>query len=331
VTLCPGPAAHTIATMDPVTPDSTFDATESRVVGGVELPRRIRLPDGRSISVRMVEPSDAHHLERLFERMDDEDRYRRFFSPHHPAPAFFEWLAAIDDRDGVAVVVVDLADDELPIVAEADYELLENGNGEMAIVVDRQWRGWVGPYLVGVLAAIAADRGVANLEAEVLTVNRPMRTLTRNRGEAILPGSDWQTVRVEFPTSGRAPGWFATDRPKVLLETRSSPFEMLDDLASDYTVVACAGPSGRPRPCPLLDGGECPLAGGADAIVIAMPADEVRDSLEAAHQARHGQVPVEVLDPGRITSRCRAVRSAVERALVRSVATTAAEHDESCE
>lgn len=283
----------------------------------LDLPRRTDLPDGRCINVRVVRPDDIAELQRLYDQLSDEDRYRRFFTLYHPDRAFFERLTAIGDRGGVAVVVEDLSGDDAPIVAEAEYELLENGNGEMAVVVAETWRGWLGPYLVGILAGIAADRGVPNLEAEMLTTNLPMRSLTRTRGEAVLPGSDWRTARVEFSTAGRAPGWFATDRPRVLIEARSPMFEALDELAPTHAIVACSGPTGRPRPCPLLDGGECPLAADADAIVIAMPDDAVRDSLIAAHQGRHGQVPVEVVESG-LEQSCDAVHAAVERALTRA-------------
>ena len=310
-----------------VTAESTSaDTPEQGPIQTVELPRTFSLPGGQIIEVRNVCPDDALALQQLFERLSDEDRYRRFFSPHHPDRAFYDRLAAIGDRGGAAVVAVDLEDTS--IIAEADYELQSNGNGEMAIVVDESWRGWLGPYLVGVLAAVAAENGVPNLEALILTTNRPMRAMTRTRGEAVLPGSDWQTVRVEFSTTGRAPGWFATDRPKVLVEMRSSAYDVLDQLASDYAVVACAGPSGRPRPCPLLEGGECPLAAGADAIIIAMADDDERNSLVAGHHARHDQVPVEVVAPEQHPARCATVQAAVERALMRSATSADSDHGE---
>ena len=106
-------------------------------------------------------------------------------------------------------------------------------------------------------------------------------------------------MRVEFPTSGPTPVWTTIDRPRVLLEMRGSPWEALAALASSgYEVVACPGPERRSSPCPLLEGRECPLAAGADAIVIALPEDDEVDELVRAHAARHGTVPVEVIDRG---------------------------------
>ena len=311
----PAPPTCEAGGVDSDATESGHDEPESRDAG---LPRRIELPDGRTIVVRLVREGDAAGLHRLYEQLSDEDRYRRFFSMHRPHMDFFERLATIADRGGAAVVVEDLAGVDTPIVAEASYEPLANGNGEMAIVVHREWRGWLGPYLVGVLAAVAAARGVPNLEAEVLTINRPMRAVMRNRGEAFLPGSSWESVRVESSTTGRAPGWFATDRPKVLLEMRSPPFDVLERLADEYEVVACTGPTGRPRPCPMLAGHECPLASGADAIVIAMPRDDTRDELVTAHHRHHPDVPVELFPPEQRAAGCDRLADAVERALARS-------------
>ena len=66
------------------------------------------------------------------------------------------------------------------VVAEAGYSMLHNANGELAMVVAREWRGWLGPYLLDVVAEIAAARGVPNLEAEVLAADRQMLALLRS-------------------------------------------------------------------------------------------------------------------------------------------------------
>jgi hypothetical protein len=303
----------------------------------IALPRTVDLPAGGALVVRRVEAGDVPALQVLYDGLDDEDRYSRFFTLYRPDHWFFERLVSLDQRGG-ACVVAELVDDPdgdrygdgdgdedaaAPsvvdghrIVAEASYELLENGSGDVAITVAADWRGWIGPYLLGVLCAVAADRGIENLEASILTINRAMRSLSRARGEVLLPGSDWGEVRVAFPTRGPTPVWSTTDRPRVLLEMRGSPWDYLSDLASSgYEVVACGGPASRRSPCPLLEGGECPLAAGADAIVIALPHQDEVDELVRAHATRHGSVPVEVLDrTGRRLTKKR-VADAVSHAL----------------
>lgn len=55
-----------------------------------------------------------------------------------------------------------ISDDGERIVGEAEYILLPGGDGELAITVAPDWRGWLGPYLLDTLLEVAASRGVAN-------------------------------------------------------------------------------------------------------------------------------------------------------------------------
>ena len=266
------------------------------------LPRRISLPQG-DLVVRHVRIDDAPALQDLYEGLGAEDRGTRFFSSIRPQRSFYAHLASVEERGGGGVVAVLVPGDDPdvdlgPIVAEASYEPLENGTGEMAMTVDADWRGWLGAYVLATLCTVAAGRGLGNLEARILTRNRPMRSLTRARGEVYLPGSDWESVRVSFATEGLVPDWGpAGDRRRVLLEMRGAPWEVLDGMrAAGYDVVACPGPS--TRECPLLMGGECPLAADADAIVLALPRDDGADDLLRAHAREHGTVPVAVVELG---------------------------------
>ena len=265
-----------------------------------ELPVRLALPGGIELVVRVIEPGDVAAVTALHRRLSPEAVYRRFFTSVLPPESFFDRLATVADRGGlglVAEVVVAPDPDDLGIVGEVDVEPLRNGDGEIAIVVDGRWRGWLGPYLVELACREARRHGMPNLEAEVLTCNRQMRAVTRSRGEAFLPSSDWQEVRVVFSTDGVAPSWLPGDRPRVLVEQRGVAFDAVSGLeAAGYDVIACAGrTAGRPA-CPVLSGGTCPLAAGADVIVVAMPVSPERDELVAAH--RSGSVPVVVIEPG---------------------------------
>lgn len=263
------------------------------------LPTTLSLPSGARLLVRATEPDDAPALEALYHRLDPEATYRRFFTAMPPGREFFERLTTVAERGGFGVVAVD--PDAPPgeaIVAEGDVERVADDTGEVAITVDRRWRGWLGPYLLDVLCRSVSQRGIRNIQADILTCNRPMRALTRHRGEAFLPESDWQTVRVVFGASGTAPSWpEAHGQPRVLVELRSMSFEALAELASaGFDVRACpARRSGAPT-CPLLgEAGECPLASGADVIVVALPEGEAQGRLLAAHRDRHPDVPVEVV------------------------------------
>jgi len=299
----------------------------------VVLPEVLTLPSGQRLLVRDVESTDVEALEQLYARLDDEARYRRFFSMVRPDREFFERLVAVGDRGGCAVVVVDLdAPSDSAIIAEADAMRSardHDGDAEVAMTIDHRWRGWLGPFLLDVLCARAAQQGIQNLRADILSCNRPMHALTRHRGEAYLPDSDWQTVSVVFSTSGRAPSWGSpadsSGRPKALVEVRSLSFDSLAELAAaGFDVRACTGRRAGAPPCPLVSGdGDCPLASGADVVVVDLPDGDERDRLLAAHRERHPDVPVVAVErsPG-APVRGAALISAAERGVIGSARRT---------
>ena len=137
---------------------------------------------------RHVASTDEAGLYQLYDGLNADDRYLRFFCGYRPTDEFFDKLA--NPRPGDARVVAELVDGHKQLIAEAGYSLLDNGNGEFAMVVARDWRGWLGPYLLDVVIDIAAANHVPNLEAEVLAANRTMLALLRARGSAFLEHGD---------------------------------------------------------------------------------------------------------------------------------------------
>lgn len=251
------------------------------------------------MTIRPVGRDDVAAISVLYDGLDDTARYRRFFSGFRPSQAFFERLTAISERGGVGLVAVVRGHGDRPerLVGEAGYELLANGNGELAITVDSSWRGWLGPFLLDVLARAAARRGVPNLEADVLTTNGPMLALLRARGHATMPARDWTVVRGVIGTGTDGPTWpRSRGGPRVLVEGAAGHWHANAGAeAAGMQVLCCSGPTrGRPR-CPALDGERCPLAAGADMIVIA-PSSTTDDwsALRAAHRDVHPGVPVYV-------------------------------------
>jgi GNAT superfamily N-acetyltransferase len=266
----------------------------------------VTLPDGGEMVVRPVSSGDVDGLAALYAGLSDDDRYRRFFSCYDPDRSFFERAAAVASRGGCGLVAIDVAADgrepgEGRIVGEANYELLPNGDGELAMAVAGDRRGWLGPYLLDALIEAAAARGVPNLEADVLVANSRMLTLLRSRGYATLPSDDWVTVRLIVGTAGRTPVWAAGDEPstpshspRVLVEAPGGRWHAGHEAAeAGLRVVTCSGPSGPRSRCPVLQGRPCPLAAEADAVVVSHPLDDDRwRALVDGHAAVHPGVPV---------------------------------------
>lgn len=246
------------------------------------------LPSGGRLLVRDVTPADVPQLRELFASLSEEDRYRRFFSCFHPDDPFFGRLVTVGERGGAALVAEVTADGASRIVAEAEFSLLPNGNGELSIVVASPFRGWLAPFLLDVLVEVAAGRGVPNLEADVLVQNAPMLAVLRRRGMALVPRDDWSIVRACIGTTGPGPTWPPrSSGHRVLVEV---PGGRWTDTPGDegLVVLACSGPSPSCR-CPLLEGGRCRLVEGADEVVVVPRAgDEAWSTLLAVHRSRSG-------------------------------------------
>ena len=266
--------------------------------------RRVELGDGRRLEVRHATPADLDSVVSLYDSLSNDDLHLRFFTAFRPPRAFLErW---VDPSDGDVTLVVEvLGGPSTPeIVADAGYCVLSNGNGELAITVAPAWRGWLAPFLLDALVEQAAERGVPNLEAELLAENRPMLALVRPRGMAVLAHPEWSLVRVAIGTAGRTPTWPQRDgRPRVLVEGTERWRAERDAEAAGLDVVTCPGPAGRPGGrCPLLDGGACPLASGADVIVVRTDG-AAADALRDRHAA--SATPVVLEGSGAGTARLR--------------------------
>lgn len=263
-------------------------------------PELLALPGGRTLEVRGMAPGDAPGILALYESLDDDDRYRRFFSGFHPTLVFVDhWVDQCRGK-GVGLVAVEHDASSSQLVAEAGYVLVGNGDGEFAVTVAPHRRGWLGPYLLERLAEEAAERGVPNLEADILTTNRPMLMVVRQRGMVATGDSDMQSVHVRTGTTGATATWPpSARRPRLVVESRSLWWRAARELTkAGLDVVSCpAGGDGRPA-CPLDEGRPCPLVAEAEAVVVALPADTDRTRhLLDGHARLHPHVDV-LVDAG---------------------------------
>lgn len=147
--------------------------------------RVISLSGGRTLTVRTVTAADVEGLDALFEGLSDDDRYSRFFGMSHPGRKFLEQMTRAEEEGGFRLVaIVSGAADRL--VAEAGYAILPDGNGDFAVTVASDWRGWLGPYLLHAVVAAAAARGVPNLQADILITNIQSFAMVSSRGYVTL-------------------------------------------------------------------------------------------------------------------------------------------------
>jgi hypothetical protein len=253
---------------------------------------------GRRLVVRPAVADDAAGLRALFEALDDDDRHRRFFCAFHPSEAFCLGQVTVAEHGGARFVAieVDPATGDGHLIAEAGFSLLPSGCGELSITVARAWRGWLGAYLLDLLCEAAANAGVHNLEADVLTSNQPMMVLLRARGAAVVDHDGYSVVRLRIATHGTRPTWDGIDHPRVLIEAPGARWHgEAEAREAGVQLLTCNGPRPGRRGCPVLGGEPCPLVAGADVVVVAHPPDDpLWTALVAANPKMHPEVTFHV-------------------------------------
>ena len=248
------------------------------------------------MELRPTSIADGERICELYSSLSVTDRHRRFFGAFDPHLEWCETWADVASRGGFGVIAIVHRDGEPDEVAgEAGYAIRGDGDGDLAVTVAPNWRGWLGPYLLDVLVRHAAAVGLANLQAEVLLENGPMLSLLSRRDPVAL-GHDSGIVRLTIGTGGPVPTWAPGEhRPRVLVEVAGRRWagEVLAEKAGLATAM-CAGPAARGRHgCPVLDGGRCPLADQADAIIVLLDPDDPRSAqLVRAHREQSPGTPV---------------------------------------
>lgn len=257
--------------------------------------RVVELPGGRTLTARRVTEADHDGLAELYERLSPADRRRRFFSGSRPPREFLDRWIRRTTENGYGMVAVVNEDGTDTVIADAGYVVQPDGSGELAITVDPAWRGWLGHWVLDALVEAAAEHGVPSLEADVLLENRDMLALLDARGFATMEHADWNTVRMVIGTGGRVPPWPGHhERPRILVEVPGARWHAEQELTdAGYQVLSCPGPHHGPGGhCPLLEGGRCELADGADAIVVSLVMDESGREILHQHRVQNPEVPV---------------------------------------
>ena len=146
-----------------------------------DLEHTFQTKNGQMVSLRPLEPEDAHHLVDLFEHMGAESRYLRFnLSLTDPDPELV-WsearrLAQIDpERDGAWLAFCDLPDRAGAPIAGIRYMRVDQETAEASLVVrdDMQNQG-IGTELLRYLLSQARAAGIRRLTATVQRGNRPL-------------------------------------------------------------------------------------------------------------------------------------------------------------
>jgi RimJ/RimL family protein N-acetyltransferase len=161
----------------------------------------LRLRNGRSLTVRFVEPRDAEVLQGYFRSLTVRSRYNRFLGAvSELPPTQLDHFIHPGEDDRFSVIAVMMIDGFETIVGEARYGFeAEAGHFEFGLSIDDRWQGQgIGAALLRNLECRAAAFGAHRLFGDTLRSNEVMIGLARKSGFAFMPSpGDWKLVRFE--------------------------------------------------------------------------------------------------------------------------------------
>lgn len=161
----------------------------------------LRLPSGKSLSVRFVTPDGAEALQSYFRSLSQNSRYRRLMGAANELPRSELDKATHVGAQNIFAVVAELNVDGADIiVGEARYAFdPESRSAEFGISIDDRFQGQgIGAAMLANLECRAAALGATRLIGDTLRNNEPMIALARKLGFnfTATPG-DWKQTRFE--------------------------------------------------------------------------------------------------------------------------------------
>lgn len=143
-------------------------------------PVPVRLRDHSELLLRPVLPGDSARVSHGPVKFSGETLYRRFMTSHEPGPALMEYLFEVDYVDHFVWVMINPAEAQETIVADARFvrDEADPTVAEIAFIVGDAYQGvGVGTFLMKALAIAARVDGVEKFSARVLSDNQPMRAI----------------------------------------------------------------------------------------------------------------------------------------------------------
>lgn len=156
-----------------------------------------RLFDGRTVTIRPVQPDDGAREQDFLNEMSGDSRYLRFHKwVHAPSEKLIHFLTDIDYDRHMAFVCTEMQADGEKLVGEARYVVNPDGkNCEFGVVIADPWhKTGIAGLLMEALIRTARERGLAIMEGIVLARNAEMIRFARGLGFEIQPVPDDPTT-----------------------------------------------------------------------------------------------------------------------------------------
>ena len=148
--------------------------------------RTVTLRDGARVVLRPIVREDKPLLAASFERLSEESRYRRFFTPKNElSAAELDYLVDVDHRDHEAIIAIEPSSGEMLGVARYVRSKADAEVADVAVTVADDWQGrGLGRALADRLTYRARREGVRRFSAVVQSDNRPSLGLAADFGDA---------------------------------------------------------------------------------------------------------------------------------------------------
>jgi acetyltransferase len=150
-----------------------------------ELEQEWQLPSGMDVTIRPIKPEDASMEQQFVRDLSEQSRFFRFMRVMQElTPEMSARFTQIDyDREMAFVAITDGPTGDIELGVSRYVTNPDQTSAEFALVVADRYQGkGVGTKLMQSLMTTAKNRGIQILEGEVLTQNRPMRSLVNKLG-----------------------------------------------------------------------------------------------------------------------------------------------------
>jgi GNAT superfamily N-acetyltransferase len=161
----------------------------------------LRLRNGKTLTVRFVEPGDASALQGYFRSLSVRSRYNRFLGAMSELPeSELDHFIHVGERDRFSVIAVMTIDGIESIAGEARYGFeADTASLEFGISIDDRGQGQgIGSALLRNLECRATALGATRMFGDTLRSNDVMMGVARKSGFAFTRHpDDWKLVRFE--------------------------------------------------------------------------------------------------------------------------------------